>query len=164
MMRSFILAGALLSMPFVATRAQFPVDVQPGTRVRVWLPEPTRQEQSPEHRMVVRGTVESVNGDALRVAIPGTQGSLTIPRTSVRRLDVSKGVSRAASGFERMVEGAVVGAIYAALMNDPGRRNGPSFRTDWEAAGVGAGIGAGAGLFVGVVAPYERWRRVLRVP
>jgi hypothetical protein len=164
MMRSFILAGALLSLPIVTARAQFPLDVQPGTRVRVWIPEATRQDQSPEHRMVVRGTVESVNSDAVRVAIPGTQGSLTIPRTSVRRLDVSKGVSRAASGFERAVQGAIVGAIYTALMNDPGRRNGPNFRTDWKAAGVGAAIGGAAGLFVGVIAPYERWRRVLRVP
>jgi hypothetical protein len=152
---------ALVITPAYAV-AQFPAEVQPGTRVRVWIPETIRQEQAPEHRQVVRGTVESADGSILRVRVPGTSGSLAIPRAMVRRLDVSRGVSRGASMFERAAAGAIGGAITFALLNDPKRTGGPHYRTDWRAAGVGAGWGAGIGAVVGFVWPYERWGRVIK--
>jgi len=159
-MRSLIVVSFLVAIPGVAV-AQFPAEVQPGARVRVWIPETARQEQGPDRRQLLRGTVESVDG-ALRLRVPGTTGSLAIQRTAVRRLDVSRGVSRGASMVERAVGGALAGAITLAFMNDPGRENGPNFRTDWEAAGVGAAFGAGFGAVVGLIWPYERWRRVIR--
>jgi len=159
-MRSLIVVSFLVAIPGVAV-AQFPAEVQPGARVRVWIPETARQEQGPDRRQLLRGTVESVDG-ALRLRVPGTTGSLAIQRTAVRRLDVSRGVSRGASMVERAVGGALAGAITLAFMNDPGRENGPHFRTDWEAAGVGAAFGAGFGAVVGLIWPYERWRRVIR--
>ena len=85
---------------------------------------------------------------------------MAIPRTSLRRLDVSRGVSRPASALERAVEGAVAGASFLALMNDPGRSDAPNYRTDWHAAGVGAALGAGIGAVIGFVFPHERWRRM----
>jgi hypothetical protein len=142
--------------------AQFPTDVQPGTRVRVWIPETTRQEQAPDRRQLLRGTVESVDGGILRLKVPGVAGSLAIPRTAVRRLDVSQGVSRGASMVERAVGGAIGGAISYALLNDPRRHGGPHYRTDWRAAGVGAAWGGGIGAVIGLTWPYERWRRVIR--
>jgi hypothetical protein len=159
-MRHLILAGLLLAAPRVAD-AQFPNDVQPGTRVRVWVPETVRQEQAPDRRQLLRGTVESVDGATLRLRVPGTAGALAIPRTSVRRLDVSRGVSRGASMFERAVGGAIGGAVTFALLNDPHRAGGPHYRTDWRAAGVGAAWGAGIAGAVGFVFPYERWRRII---
>jgi hypothetical protein len=159
-MRFLIVFSVFLAAPALAV-AQFPAEVQPGARVRVWIPETARQEQGPDRRQLLRGTVESVDG-ALRLRVPGTTGSLAIPRATVRRLDVSRGVSRGASMVERAVGGALAGAITLAALNDPQRASGPHFRTDWEAAGVGAAFGAGFGAVVGLIWPYERWRRVIR--
>ena len=159
-MRLLIVISFLLAAPRIAN-AQFPTEVQPGTRVRVWIPEPTRQDEGPYHRQLLRGNVESVEGSTLRLRIPGVASSLAIPRASVRRLDVSRGVSRGASMLERAVGGAIGGAITFALLNDPKRTGGPHYRTDWRAAGVGAGWGAGIGAFVGLAWPYERWGRVI---
>lgn len=160
-MRSIIVISLLLATPGLSG-AQFPSDVRSGTRVRVWIPEPVRQEQAPERRQLLRGNVESVDGSVLRLRVPSTAGSLAIPRASVRRLDISRGVSRGASMVERAVGGAIGGAILFALLNDPDRSGGPHYRTDWRAAGVGAAWGAGIGAVVGFTWPYERWRRVIR--
>lgn len=159
-MRLLIAISFLLAAPGFAS-AQFPDAVKPGTRVRIWIPETTRQEEGPHRRQLLRGTVESVDG-TLRLRIPGTAGSLTIQRASVRRLDVSRGVSRGASMVERAVGGAIGGAILFALLNDPKRSGGPHYRTDWRAAGVGAAWGGGIGAVVGLAFPHERWRRVIR--
>jgi len=159
-MRLLIIISFLIATPRLAF-AQFPAEVQPGTRVRVWLPEPTRQEQAPEHRQLLRGTVESVDRGILRLDVPGTAGSLVIPRASLRRLDVSRGVSPGESMIERAAGGAIGGAILFGLLNDPRRSGGPHYRTDWRAAGVGAAWGAGIGAAVGLIWPYERWRRVI---
>jgi hypothetical protein len=160
-MRLLIVIGFLLAIPRLAD-AQFPAAVQPGTRVRVWIPEPARQEEGPGRRQRLRGTVESANGGILRLRVPSTAGSLAIPRASVRRLDVSRGVSRGASMVERAVGGAIGGAILFALLNDPDRSGGPHYRTDWRAAGVGAAWGAGIGAVVGLAFPHEHWRRIIR--
>lgn len=159
--RHIAIGVGLFLLPLVAA-AQFPSDVQPGTRVRVWVPEPTRQEQPPERRQLLRGTVESIDGSSLRLRVPGTVNALVIPRGSVRRLDVSRGVSGGASMIERAAGGAMGGAILFGLLNDPKRTGGPHYRTDWRAAGVGAAWGAGIGAAVGLIWPYERWRRVIR--
>jgi hypothetical protein len=158
-MRLHMLTAFLFVAPLVAS-AQFPADVRAGTRVRLWIPD-ARQEQGPDRRQLVRGIVESVNGNTLRLTVPGTSGSLSIPRTSVKRLDVSKGVSRAASMFERAFGLAAGGALYMGIANNPRNETGPHFRTDWEAAGVGAAFGGALGAIVGLVLPYERWHRVI---
>jgi len=160
-MRILVAIALLLATPPLAN-AQFPAEVRPGTRVRVWIPEPTRQEQAPDRRQLLRGTVESIDGSILRVRVPSTTGSLFIPRASVRRLDVSRGVSRGASMVERAAGGAIGGAILFGLLNDPRRSGGPHYRTDWRAAGVGAAWGAGIGAVVGLAFPYERWHHVIR--
>src|SRR4051794_28017579 len=159
-MRLFLVTGLLLAVAQVGA-AQFPNDVQPGTRVRVWVPEPARQDQQPDHRQLLRGTVESVDGGVLRLVVPGTAGELSIPRSSVRRLDVSHGVSPAASMIQRAAGGAIGGAILFGLLNDPNRSGGPHYGTDWRAAGVGAAWGAGIGGGLGLIFPFEQWRRVI---
>jgi hypothetical protein len=159
-MRALLVIGLLLALPRLSS-AQFPAEVRPGTRVRVWVPEPMRQEGAPEHRQLLRGTVESVDGSTLRLAVPGTAGSLSIPRASVRRLDVSRGVSRGVSMVERAAGAAIGGAITFGLLNNPHNSREPHYRTDWRAAGVGAAWGAGIGAVIGLAFPYESWRRVL---
>ena len=129
--------------------------------MRVWLPESHRQSEGPARRMLLRGTVESVAPDSLRLSIPGASGTLAIPRGSIRRLEVSRGrPSRIASAVERAAGGAISGAVLFALMNDPRRSGGPHYQRDWRAAGVGAGWGAGIGAVIGFLAPIEQWRRV----
>jgi hypothetical protein len=159
-MRLLIATCLLLAASRLAV-AQFPAEVQPGMRVRVWIPEPARQEEGPYRRQLLRGTVESVDGGTLRLRIPGSANSLAIPRASVRRLDVSRGVDRGASMIERAAGGAIGGAITFALLNDPRRTGGPHYKRDWRAAGVGASWGAGIGAVVGLIFPHESWRRVI---
>lgn len=159
-MRLLIVTGLLFATAQVAT-AQFPDEIQPGTRVRVWVPEPARQDQSPDHSQLLRGTVESVDGGVLRLAVPGTAGELSIPRASVTRLDVSHGVSSGASMIQRAAGGAIAGAVLFGLLNDPNRSGGPHYHTDWRAAGVGAAWGAGIGGALGLIFPFEQWRRVI---
>ena len=159
-MRLLVLFGLMLAVPSIGL-AQFPAEVRSVARVRVWIPEADHQQEGPYRRQLLRGTVESVDG-TLRVRVPGTAGSLAIPRASVRRLDVSRGVSRGASMVERAVGGAIGGAISFALLNDPRRRGGPHYRTDWRAAGVGAAWGGGIGALIGLAFPHERWHRVIR--
>jgi hypothetical protein len=151
------LVGLITAPPL---RAQFPADVQVGARVRLLLPEPYRQAEGPVRRQLLRGTVEAVTADTLRLSIRGAVGAIAIPRASVRRLEVSRGVSRPASAVERAVGGAIGGAVSWALMNDPRRSGGPHYRTDWRAAGVGASWGAGFGALTGLLFPHERWHRV----
>jgi hypothetical protein len=160
MIRS-LLVFFVAAAPAIAS-AQFPADVKPGTRVRVWVPEPARQGQAPEYRQLLRGTVESVDASVLRLRVPGTTGSLAVPIASVRRIDVSRGVSRGASMIERAVGTAIGGAVLFGMLNDPKRTGGPHYRTDWEAAGVGAAWAGAIGAGVGLLFPYERWRRVMR--
>jgi hypothetical protein len=87
-------------------------------------------------------------------------GVVTIPRTAVRRLDISQGVSRPATMAERAIGGALGGAVLWAMLNDPRRSGGPHYRTDWRAAGVGAAWGGGIGAVVGFIIPHEQWHRV----
>ena len=158
MRHSVIIAALLLTGP--AAAAQFPERVQPGVRVRVWLPEAHSQDQGPWRRQLLRATVNGVAGDTLRLEVPGTTGSLGVARANIRRLDVSRGTSRVASAFERAIGFAIAGAIAAALENDPGSSEWPSYNRDWRAAEEGAKVGAAVGAIVGFVFPTERWRRV----
>lgn len=162
-MRRTTILTALMLFPSVAS-AQFPDHVQSGARVRVWVPEPYTQEQGPWRRQQLRGTIADVVGDTIRLSVPGTDGTLAVPRASIRRLDVSRGKpSRAATAFERAVGFAIVGAISVALDNDPNSSEWPKYRRDWRAAEEGAKWGAALGAVVGFAWPTERWRRV-RLP
>ena len=159
-MRHVLIASALLAVGSTAATAQFPDRIQPGVRVRVWLPDSLSQENTPWRRQLLRATVSGVENDVLRLTVPGTMGSVAVPRGAIRRLDVSRGQSRVASAFERAFGFAVVGAISAALHNDPDGRKWPAHDSYWRAAGEGAAWGAGVGALVGLVFPTERWRRV----
>src|SRR3954470_2822047 len=117
-MRHFIVTAVLALSPALAS-AQFPARVQPGVRVRVWLPEGQQQQNGPWHRQLLRATVSDVTTDTLRLIVPGTLGVLSVPRAGMRRLDVSLGTSRPASAFERAAALAISGAIWAAIENDP---------------------------------------------
>ena len=159
-MRHLVIAVAMLTAGAMTGGAQFDPRVQPGVRVRAWLPEPHQQEKGPWRRQLLRATVSDVGSDTLRLVVPGTGGSLSVARADIRRLDISRGTSRVASAFERAFAFAVVGAISTALENDPGGREWPNYKRDWRAAEEGAKWGAAFGAVVGFAFPTERWRRV----
>lgn len=159
-MRHVLAVAVVVAAVPAVLAAQFPERVQTGVRVRVWLPEPQPQENTPRRRQLLRGTVAGIENDVLRLSVPGTEGTLMVPRSSIRRLDVSRGTSRGASALERAIGGAIVGAIGAALENDPKGSEWPAYKRDWRAAEEGAKWGAAVGAVVGFVLPTERWRRV----
>lgn len=160
-MKHYAFALCLAAVLAAPAAAQFPDNIQPGARVRIWLPEPYRQEQGPWGRQQVRATVSATDGNTLRVTVPGTAGTLEIARADIRRLDVSRGrPSRVASAFERAIGFAIAGAITAALENDPQSTEWPHYNRTWRAAEEGAKWGAAVGAVVGFALPTERWKRV----
>lgn len=162
--RGIVLALTALGASPTLLRAQFPAEAQAGARVRVWLPEARRQDDGPARWQLLRGTIAAVAPDTLRLTVPGTTGMIAIPRSGMRRLELSRGEpSRPASAVGRAVGGAIGSAALWALMNDPRRSGGPHYRTDWRAAGVGAAWGGGIGALSGLLWPHEGWRRV-RLP
>jgi hypothetical protein len=159
-MKPLMIAAAALALGSASAATQFPPVVQPGTRVRVWIPEPQAQEHGPWRRQPVRATVTAVHHDTLRLEVPGTTGGIAVFRADIRRLDVSRGTSRVASGFERAMVFAMTGALAAAIENDPRSNEWPNYRSGWRAAEVGGKWGAAIGLVVGLAFPTERWRRI----
>src|SRR5687768_17525227 len=93
------IAGGMGMSP--AVHAQFPDAVAVGTRVRISLPEAHRQSEGPWNRQHLRGSVQAIDGDTLRISIPGAFGAIPVPRSSMRRLEVSRGSSPVASAFDR---------------------------------------------------------------
>lgn len=150
---------AIAFIPAIAA-AQFP-GVRTGDRVRVWLPERYSQMDGPWRRLVLRGTVEAVAGDTLRLGISGAYGSLAVPRATIRRMELSRGwPRRIPSGIERAIGGAIGGAIALALENDPYGSEWPHYKRDWRAAEEGAKYGAMIGFAIGFMFPHEQWKRV----
>ena len=161
--RAAALALALSLAPLAAApaHAQLSDQVRSGARVRVWIPEPWLQDGGPWKRQQLRGTVAAVGQDTLHLTVPGTAGTIAVPRESIRRLDVSRGrPSRVASAFERGIGFAIVGAVTTALRNHPDNEEWPNYESDWRAAGQGAIYGAALGAAIGLIFPTERWRRV----
>ena len=157
--RYLALSAAMMTLAFTTGGAQLD-RVPQGARIRLWLPEPQQQQNAPWRRQLLRGTAESVSGDLLQLRVPGAEGTLSIRRADIHRLDVSRGTSRVASAFERALGFAVVGAITAAIENDPTARRWPNLDTRGRAAAEGAKWGAAFGAVVGFVLPTERWRKV----
>jgi len=116
LLHGLLLLSAIGGLSAPATlAAQFPSSLESGTRVRLWLPEAHRQAEGPVRRQLLRGTITALSADTLELSIPGTVGSIAVPRASIRRLEVSRGSSRAASAVERAVGGAIGGAVARAF-------------------------------------------------
>ena len=158
--RHLVIAVTTLAASSATAGAQFDARVQPGVRVRAWLPEAQQQDHGAWRRQLLRATVSDVSADTVRLIVPGTTGSVAVARANIRRLDVSRGTSRVASAFERAIAFAITGAIGPALENDPGSNEWPNYNRDWRAAEEGAKWGAALGAVVGFVFPTERWRKV----
>ena len=133
---------AVLSVVEVASAQPIPR----GARVRV-----TPATPSP----VVVGELIAVNDSALRVRRQRGSGDITIPRSAVLRLQVSRGTSRGTSALRGALLGSVIGGVvgyYSVTEN--------SDLVDQQAGAViGVAYGAASGSLIGLlVGSFERWR------
>jgi hypothetical protein len=123
-----------------------------GARVRLTLADSARQAPLGPQAAALVGTLARASADTLYVVPAGTVTPAAIPRSAVRALFVSRGVSRRRSAVEQALIGGVTWALLTYATG--GSEGAPARRV---AAYGAAGVGVGAVL--GAVRPYERWRR-----
>lgn len=144
----------LLVMSPATTRAQEPVQVSPGDRVRVTSTDLSLPNRQAEFLAVV--------GDSLFVRIEGND--LAFPLTAVKLLEVYQGRRHGGKGvtvgaLAGGAAGTVVGAILAPELVLPGLGVGASVGAAMGAGArartsflIGTGVGAGSGALVGAIA------------
>ena len=158
-----LIVVTLVAAPLAAQMSPYPT-LPPGSRVRV------HSAQGP-----VIGAIRSVSDSAIVVA-PASARAVTIPWSSVNRLEISRG--RSTNAWRGLGIGALGGAVTGVILGlaageDCGRSN--SFvcfdRGSLAlAGGVGFGvIGGVIGLVAGAFRTHENWHmitapgRVLRI-
>jgi hypothetical protein len=147
MRATFTVLVALLSIVGVAS-AQTTETLPRGTRVRIAPATPTR---------AIVGRLVAVTDSS--IVVRRDRGDLTIPRSVVQRLEISRGTSRAASAGRGALIGAVVGGAIGSTKGC-GHGGGEFCLEPPAAAAVGGVYGAATGSLVGlVVGSIERWRR-----
>jgi hypothetical protein len=154
----FAFSVALIARPLAA---QFPPDVAVGTRVRVVLPDAHRQSWGWPREQWVRGEVATLAADTLYLRVPGTESSVAIRRTTIKRIERSLGVPTPAESAVRGAVGwALMGAVLGLATGWPDWDGGRNERRAGDRAALGAATGAAAGFILGAIFPTERWRRV----
>ena len=139
---------ALSACAHANTRPSLPPD---GSRVRVTIPDSLRQDVFlPRARSFV-GTLARSTTDTLWLDI-GSPDSVRVARTTLRRLEVSRGASRVSSALEQAIGfGAAAYLLVHSISDQPDRRE--------RATAIGLTAAGVAGL-VGALRPFERWKRV----
>ena len=140
---------ALLSIAGVAS-AQSAQPVPTGARVRV---------TTASNPSAVIGELVAVNDSALSVRRQRDSGDVSIPRSLVHRLEVSRGTSRGASAGKGALIGLAIGGVVGlAAGEDCGSEDFVCFdRGATAAMGMTAGVSIG-GLSGLVSGGAERWR------
>jgi hypothetical protein len=154
------LAVILIAAAPVASAGQ---QIAPQTRVRITL-APQRDVEGREDPQVLRGTLLSMTADSMTLQVHPAATPVTVARTAVRRIDVSRGVpSRVASAAIGGLGGAALGSL--ALMQDANvtAAGDTAHGSVTKRALAGAAIGGAIGIVSGALYPHERWRRV-RIP
>jgi hypothetical protein len=131
--------------------AQGLTDLPSGTRVRIMLPDSTRQAPLIAKTRTVIGTMVRATSDTLWLQVAGPD-TLRVPRVAVRRIDVSRGVSRSRSA----VEGGLLMGLAVGLSARATATYGEVRHDAIEIAALGAVVGT----VLGALQPYEHWRRV----
>lgn len=159
MIRCTVLFTALLAAGTSAS-AQWSPDLREGNRVRVLLPEQEFQFVGTRGQLL-RGTVGRLIPDTLYLRIGDSVGTVAIPHSLVRRLDISRGVpSRASSAIRNGLRWGIVYALLGSLLEF----GEPSSWSDTERAAVAGGVGLALGATLGAIHPVERWRRLRLEP
>ena len=127
-------------------------DLPAGARVRITLPDSARQTPLTLRVQSVIGTVARTTSDTLWLQV-ASRDTVRVPRAALRRVEVSRGVSRARSALE-FGFGIGLGVGLASAFG----AYGDDHRGD-DAIVIGA-VTAAFGGVLGALRPYERWRRV----
>ncbi|HEX5727679.1 MAG TPA: hypothetical protein VFX98_19565 [Longimicrobiaceae bacterium] len=144
MRNSLFMSLVLLSVVSSPARAQkVKAPLVPGARTRVIAPElPWR---------MVTGRLSEAGADAL--VLETRRGALSVPRSSIERLDVSSGRSWRLGAFHGARIGAGLGGVAGAVL---------ALSQPWLLSGLAlllgaAAVGALAGYAVGGTLGAERW-------
>ena len=155
MRRSVVICVVVAICCGAPAAAQTPLPVSVDQRVRVWTAAPE----------AITGRVASLTADGFEIANENGAAQ-RVARSTVRRIEVSRGVTSKGSGaLKGAMWGAIIigaaGAVLAGLRHDQIGENGSS-------AGHAAALGAwSGGLFggligagVGAARAGERWEQV----
>jgi hypothetical protein len=136
----------LLVLPLASPSTTSPLTT--GTRVRV-----TVRDDGTERRLV--GPLRTFDGDALTLSPDGGTGPVSLSRSTITRIEVSRG------GRSRAGKGALVGAVLglAAIAIAESTRGEDYEAPDNYGLIVGGAIAGGAvlGAGVGAMVRSERW-------
>ena len=157
--RVAILASFIVTSPFSLVAQEAPVPV--GARVRLTLPDPAPRRfgvRAPERWLV--GELVALTADTLAIRPHPVLTPIAVPRTAVRRLEISRGApSRWRSAAAEAVGGALVGLLWGHVLYDVGLR-GPRFDSGARARRSGTVFGAAGFAMLGALFPREHWRRI----
>ena len=142
--RIIVLALGIVLCADASCVAQSRDSVAVGARVRVILRDSMRQSVFAPRTQALIGTLVARQLDTLTLTI-GAADTARVSRPQIRGIAVSRGTSR----FRSAVVQAAFGALVGNLFSD---RELPR----WANVSVSAGLGG----VVGMLAPYEHWRRV----
>lgn len=149
---------ALLALLTAApAAAQFPDEIGKGARVRLVLADSSARASSQRKDFVV-GTVTERAPDTLYLRLHNASGTLAVPRSTVRILDLSLGQApkkeRAITFAAQYGALGVLAGLGLRAMRESSTRGSRS-----SAAVVGGLIGLGVGVYYGT-RPVEQWREV----
>lgn len=147
-----------LALPTVGAAQELADSLVAGARVRVTIENSVQPTGVRQRNESIRGTLISTSPDSL-VFRPGPEmGTLTVPWSTVRRVEISLGASRVHSALTKAVPAGLAGAAICAST-----RCGEQFRSRGERVIYGAAVGVALGATLGALFPNERWRPV-RLP
>lgn len=138
----------------VTLSAQAKFDLPLGQRVKVEYDDSVRLVPIGPSRQQLTGVLTADSADAVQLRLP-TGDVVTLRRESLKRAWVSNGVSRGRSAFAMALSLSATGY----LTSSPRSWRGESSNGDGL---IGAAIGAGIGTALGLIRPFETWKRVRR--
>lgn len=151
MRRAGLLIAALACVLASRADAQRIADVAPGSRVRIAVDDSLRQSPYMSRSRSITGTLARATSDTLWLHVAGPD-TVRVPRTTLRRMEVSRGASRVRSALEQGFAVALTFGLAAYVAADDSDERRENFAIVGSTAILAAIIGA--------VRPYERWRRV----
>ncbi len=135
----------------LATRADAQrVDPAAGSRVRITVADSLRQSPYMARSTSLVGTLARVTPDTLWLNVGGPD-TVRVPRSTLRRMEVSRGASRVSSALEQ--------GIFVALVFGPLAYNAADDSHEKRKAVAIVGSTAVLAAIIGAVRPYEHWRR-----
>lgn len=153
--RAFLLLHAcvLLVVPSHLA-AQVVSDSLVGERVRLHLSRQDRSLEGFVERQQLRGILADVAGDSVTIRIHPESAPVHVAANGIYQIDVSRGVSRTRTAFQRGTQSAAVSALLGAAGGD---EFGGS---DLENMLIWAGGGFVFGAVLGAFLPEEHWDRI----